>query len=290
MVAKISKKNKTVRSYAKGESFPQRVRNLGVNGVKKSLSGARAMLPLPKLLPVGKILPSMITLSSIVAGMSAILFASAGAFEKAVVAIMLAAVFDGFDGRVARMFRASSQFGVELDSLADSISFGVAPAFVVFFFSRQEMKSFAWVICLVYAICCVLRLARFNVMTGDEEVPEYWHYFFTGVPAPAGALLSLTPLTLYFATDEAVFASPYVCLSFMLVVAMFMISRVPTLSLKHLCVPKAWLGFIFVMFAILIGLLCFHFWTVMSLVWVVYFVTIPLTVLSFLKMKRESVK
>ena len=210
MVRKVVGRKK--KSLIESESAVPQRKN-GVRGFVKT----KVMLPFPKLLPVGKILPSMITLSSIVAGMSAILFASFGQFEKAVIAIMLAAVFDGFDGRVARMFRASSQFGVELDSLADSISFGVAPAFVIFFFSRQEMKSFAWVICLVFAICCVLRLARFNVMTGDEEVPEYWHYFFTGVPAPAGALLSLTPMMLYFATGNEMFASPYVCLAFMLV-------------------------------------------------------------------------
>jgi len=280
MIKKISKKKSGVKKIEK----KSQQKKYGMRSLMKS----KVVLPFPKLLPVGKILPSMITLSSIVAGMSAILFASFGQFEKAVIAIMLAAVFDGFDGRVARMFRASSQFGVELDSLADSISFGVAPAFVIFFFSKQEMKSFAWVICLVFAICCVLRLARFNVMTGDEEVPEYWHYFFTGVPAPAGALLALTPMMLYFATGDDMFASPYVCLAFMLVIALLMISRIPTLSLKHLCVPKALLGVIFVAFAILIGLLCFHFWTVMSFVWCMYFLTIPLTIIKFLKIKQNE--
>ena len=240
-----------------------------------------------RFLPLGKILPSMITLASVAAGMTSILLAVRGDFEKAVIAIILAAVFDGFDGRVARMFRASSQFGVELDSLADSISFGVAPAFVMFFYANQNVKSFGWIVSIIFASCCVLRLARFNVMTGDEKVPEYWHYFFTGVPAPAGAMLALTPVMLYLATDEKVFTCPFVCMGFMLLVAFLMISKVPTLSLKKMRVASAAVAPIFVSFVMLIGLLYFHFWGVASFVWCFYLITIPLTYIKFRKMKKE---
>lgn len=243
-----------------------------------------------KYLPVGMVLSSMITLTSIAAGMTSILLAAHGYFEKAVIAIILAAVLDGFDGRVARMFKAASQFGVELDSLADSISFGVAPAFVLYFFSASEVKSLGWVVVVVYAICCVLRLARFNTMTGDEKVPVYWNYFFTGVPAPAGGLLALTPMFLFLATENPIFKSPYVIISFLIVVGFLMVSRVPTLSLKKMRIPNENLIAILVLFAIVLVFLYLHFWYVISLMGIVYVLTIPYTVYQFLKMKRLALK
>ncbi len=240
-----------------------------------------------KLFPLGKMLPSMITLASVAAGMTAILLASRGEFEKAVIAIILAAVFDGFDGRVARMFKASSQFGVELDSLADSISFGVAPAFVIFFFSLQNIKSFGWIISVIFAICCVLRLARFNTMTGDEKVPEYWSYFFTGVPAPAGAMLSLAPMMFYFATDCKILLPCCIYACFMTLIAFLMISQIPTLSLKKIKVSREKVSSVFLIFVTLICLLYFHFWYVFSLVWIFYILTIPMTIFKFKKIKSK---
>ncbi len=245
------------------------------------------ILPETKFLPITKVLPSMITLSSIVAGMTAILLASRGEFEKAVIAIILAAVFDGFDGRVARMFNASSQFGVELDSLADSISFGVSPAFVMFFYATQNIKSFGWIVSILFAISCVLRLARFNVMTGDEEIPEYWHYFFTGVPAPAGALMALTPIMLYTATDEKIFTCPYICMGWMILVSFLMISRIPTLSLKKMTVAKSYVPVFLLGFVLFLGMMYFHFWITASFIWTFYILTVPYTCLKFLKMKKN---
>jgi len=245
------------------------------------------IMPDAGFLPLTKVLPSMITLSSIVAGMTAILFASRGDFDKAVIAIVLAAVFDGFDGRVARMFNASSQFGVELDSLADSISFGVSPAFVMFFYTLHDIKSFGWIISLLFAISCVLRLARFNVMTGDEEVPEYWHYFFTGVPAPAGALLALLPIMLFVSTGEKVFTCPYICMGWMIFVAFLMISRIPTLSLKKVKVAKSSLPIFLLCFILFLGMIYFHFWITASFVWSFYILTVPYTCCKFLKMKKS---
>ncbi|MCR5506675.1 MAG: CDP-diacylglycerol--serine O-phosphatidyltransferase [bacterium] len=260
--------------------------------VKKNLknkikSKVNKIIPDNKFLPITKVLPSMITLSSIVAGMTAILLASRGDFEKAVIAIILAAVFDGFDGRVARMFNASSQFGVELDSLADSISFGVSPAFVMFFYATQNVKGFGWIVSVLFAIACVLRLARFNVMTGDDEVPEYWHYFFTGVPAPAGALMALTPIMLYISTEERIFTCPYICLAWMVVVALLMVSRIPTLSLKKMKVAKNSLPVFLLCFVLLLGMMYTHFWATASFIWTFYILTVPYTCIKFLKMKKS---
>ena len=262
-------------------------KSLRKNLKSKIKSHVNKIMPDAGFLPLTKVLPSMITLSSIVAGMTAILFAARGDFEKAVIAIVLAAVFDGFDGRVARMFNASSQFGVELDSLADSISFGVSPAFVMFFYALNSVKSFGWIVALLFAISCVLRLARFNVMTGDEDVPEYWHYFFTGVPAPAGALMSLTPIMLFVSTGEKVFTCPYICMGWMIFVALLMVSRIPTLSLKKMKVSRNGLPVLLLGFVLFLGMIYFHFWITASVVWSVYVLTIPYTCFKFLRIKKQ---
>ena len=240
-----------------------------------------------KFFTLGKILPAMITLASVAAGMTAILLASRGEFEKAVIAIIFAGFLDGFDGRVARWFKTSSQFGIELDSLADSISFGVAPAFVLFFFSANNIKSIGWVIAILFAICCVLRLARFNTMTQDKKIPEYWSFFFTGIPAPGGAMLVLTPLVLFIATGEEVFKSPLIAISFMILVGFLMISRIPTLSLKKIKLREEIMAPVMLLFVVVLGLAYFHFWYVLSVIAILYLFTIPYTCMKFLKMKKE---
>ncbi len=240
-----------------------------------------------KFFTLGKILPAMITLASVAAGMTAILLASRGEFEKAVIAIIFAGFLDGFDGRVARWFKTSSQFGIELDSLADSISFGVAPAFVLFFFSANNIKSIGWVVAILFAICCVLRLARFNTMTQDKKIPEYWSFFFTGIPAPGGAMLVLTPLVLFIATGEEVFKSPLIAISFMILVGFLMISRIPTLSLKKIKLREEIMAPVMLLFVVVLGLAYFHFWYVLSVIAILYLFTIPYTCMKFLKMKKE---
>lgn len=243
-----------------------------------------------KFFTFGKILPAMITLASVAAGMTAILLASRGEFEKAVIAIIFAAFLDGFDGRVARWFKTSSQFGVELDSLADSISFGVAPAFVLFFFSANSIKSFGWVVAILFAVCCVLRLARYNTMTNDKNLPDYWTFFFTGIPAPGGALLALSPLLFFLATENEIFTSPLFSIAFMLLVGFLMISRIPTLSLKKIKLREEIMAPVMLAFVLILGLAYFHFWYVLSIIAILYLLTIPFTCIKFLKMKKEFEK
>ena len=250
------------------------------NGIIKIISHK------PKLVPLGFFLPSVITLSSIISSLTGVLFAVQGQFDKALVAIILSAIFDGFDGRVARLLKSSSQFGVELDSLADSISFGVAPAFIMYFYATQNLKSIGWIVSLAFAIACVLRLARFNVATADETIPEYWHNFFTGVPAPAGALLALSPITLFYSTKMEIFKNPVICLVWMFFVAFLMISKIPTLSLKKKKVHKTSVAFLLFIIMLLVSLIYFYFWIVASIIWIVYFLTIPMTGIQFLRMKK----
>ncbi len=247
------------------------------------------MIRKPDFVPLYRILPSLVTLSSIAAGMTSILFAIKGEFDHAVIAIVLAAVFDSFDGRLARFLKSSSQFGVELDSLADSISFGVAPAFIMFFYSTHNVKNFGWIVSVLFAISCILRLARYNVAT-TAEIPEYWSYFFTGVPAPAGALLTLIPIMLFYTFKDSLYTNKIICIVWMILVAFMMISRIPTLSLKKMKIANANIAHLLLVLILFLGLIYFYFWPVISIIWVGYFLTIPISIVRFLKMKKYCEK
>src|SRR5919112_2583473 len=151
-----------------------------------------------KPVPVRVIIPNIITLIALCLGLTAIRLAFEGRYEPAVVAIVVAALLDGIDGRVARMLKGTSRFGAELDSLADFVNFGVTPALVLYSFILHELRSLGWIAVLVFAIAMALRLARFNVMLDDPNRPEWKKNFFVGMPAPAGAITSLLPIYLYF--------------------------------------------------------------------------------------------
>src|SRR5260221_8102115 len=144
-------------------------------------------------LSLNRMIPNILTLLALCAGMTAIRFAINGKFEAAVIAIIVAGVFDGLDGRVARLLKSTSPFGAQLDSLSDFICFGVAPGVMLYIWTMSQLASFGWALSLLYAICCGLRLARFNTQL-DVELPPYASYYFTGVPAPAGAGLLPAPI------------------------------------------------------------------------------------------------
>ncbi len=150
-----------------------------------------------------QLLPNMLTIGAICAGLTAIRFGVQGNYLLAVQLILVASVLDGLDGRLARLLGADSKMGAELDSLADFLNFGVAPALIVYFWALQDVRGAGWIAALVYAVCCVVRLARFNVAGKSEEAEEGSGEFFVGVPAPAGALLVMLPMYLSFAFDDA---------------------------------------------------------------------------------------
>ena len=188
-----------------------------------------------------RVLPNAITVLAMCAGLSAVQFALIGMWGAAIGSIAAAAVFDGLDGRIARLLDATSKMGAELDSLADAISFGVAPALVIYVWrfepERFEPARLGWIICLVFAVCMVLRLARFNTLLAVEQ-PPYAKEFFVGVPAPAGGLLLLLPLII----DEQVghagwWSSPIAVMVWTVATAMLLVSRIPTLSVKSIRVP-----------------------------------------------------
>jgi CDP-diacylglycerol--serine O-phosphatidyltransferase len=186
--------------------------------------------------PIRIILPNLVTLLALCMGLTAIRFAVDGQFEMAVIAVLAAAVLDGLDGRLARALRGTSRFGAELDSLADFVDFGVAPALILYFWGLHEIKSLGWVAALVFAIACALRLARFNVTSNDPNRPPWQARFFTGMPAPAGAIVGLLPVYL----NLSVLAVPNVRavvpfeIAYVLFVAFLMSSRIPHFSGKKM--------------------------------------------------------
>src|SRR5437879_3576429 len=184
-------------------------------------------------LSVNRMVPNVLTLLALCAGMTAMRFAMGGNFEGAVFAIIAAGIFDGLDGRMARLLKATSSFGAELDSLADFVSFGVAPAAVLYLWTMSELHVLGWVIVLFFAVCCALRLARFNAEL-PAEVPVYAAPFFSGAPAPAGAGLVMIPMFLSFEWGDWLFRSTYLNAVTETGIALLMICQVPTVSLKRI--------------------------------------------------------
>ncbi len=187
-----------------------------------------------KRVPVRVLLPNIVTLLALCAGITSIRMGIAGRYELAVSLIVLAAVFDALDGRIARFLKGTSRFGAELDSLADFVNFGVAPPMLVYIWSLNELKNLGWIVALAFALCCALRLARFNVALDDKDAPAWKANFFSGVPAPAGAAIALLPLYLGFlGVIEGPAAAPAI-LIYMAFAGALMVSRIPTWSGKSL--------------------------------------------------------
>lgn len=185
-------------------------------------------------MPMRTLVPNALTVLALCAGLTAIRFALEGRFEAAVVAIIVASVFDGLDGRVARLLQGSSRFGAELDSLTDFVNFGVAPVIVLYLWSLNAIGGVGWIAVLGYAVCCALRLARFNVALEDPDKPAWTGNYFVGVPAPAGAMLVMLPLYLTFIEIPGLRTLPVLVALHCFFVAFLMISRIPTFSGKRM--------------------------------------------------------
>ncbi|MBA1142162.1 CDP-alcohol phosphatidyltransferase family protein [Mesorhizobium neociceri] len=190
-------------------------------------------------IPMRMVLPNLVTVLAICAGLSGIRFGFEGRFEPAVVMVLLAAFLDGIDGRLARMLKATSKFGAQMDSLADIVNFGVAPALVLYAFLLDRAGSPGWIAVLLFAIACGLRLARFNVLDEDHDRPIWQSEYFVGVPAPAGAVLVMLPLYLSFLRVGVEPSRPaaFVATGFTILVAFLLVSRLPVYSGKSLKVP-----------------------------------------------------
>lgn len=196
-----------------------------------------------------QLLPNMLTIGAIIAGLTAIRYGVQGNYLLAVQLILVASVLDGMDGRVARMLGADSKMGAELDSLADFLNFGVAPALIVYFWALQDLRGAGWIAALVFAVCCVVRLARFNVAGKSEEAENASGEYFVGVPAPAGALLVMLPMYVSFAFSDARLLPSVVIAGYVVVIGLLMISHIPTWSFKTTRVSRGNVKYFLVGFA-----------------------------------------
>ena len=235
------------------------------------------------------LLPNILTLGGVCLGISSIKFSIDGNYSLAVNLILFAAVLDALDGRIARLIKGTSEFGKELDSLTDFVSFGIAPVFVLYFWDLNKYGKFGWAITLFYSVCCVLRLARFN-LTKIEETQEWKNNFFEGIPSPAGGLLILMPL-IYELTNlnleiEIKSTTPYLTL----IVAILLVSKIPTLALKKISIsPKAT---VFLLLAIGIIFIALLFYTLETLLvfGAAYILSIPISIFIYKRQNKKNLK
>ena len=233
------------------------------------------------------ILPNMLTLIGVCIGLTSIRFALDEKFEFAIIAILFAALFDWLDGRIARLIKGTSEVGKELDSLADVISFGVAPAFIMYFWTLNSLGKFGWLVCLIYVSCVALRLARFNVNSNQE--PSWRDNFFEGVPSPAGGILVLTPLI--FSLSELEFITvnyKFVVPIFFVTTSLLLISKFPTYSFKKIIIPRKTTIFLLFGIVLFFGLLLIYTFKVLAITSLIYLLLIPISYLHFQKIKKKK--
>ena len=233
------------------------------------------------------ILPNMLTLIGVCIGLSSIRFALDGKFEFAIIAIMFAALIDGLDGRIARLIKGTSKVGKELDSLTDMISFGVAPAFIMYFWKLNTLGRFGWLLCLIYVICVALRLARFNVNTG--QAPSWRDNFFEGVPSPAGGILVLTPLIFSLTSFDFININYNIVVPvFFIVTSLLLISKFPSYSIKKIVIQRK--ATIFLLFGIVLffGLLLIYPFNVISISAIIYLCMLPISFFHYQKLKKQN--
>nr|WP_230293820.1 CDP-diacylglycerol--serine O-phosphatidyltransferase [Croceicoccus sp. Ery5] len=231
--------------------------------------------------------PNAITAAALCLGLTGIKFAIAGQWSMSVLAVLMAGALDGIDGRIARLLRAQSRFGAELDSLADSLSFGVAPALILYLWSLEDLPRIGWFASLALAMCCMLRLARFNAQIDVEDQPHKSAGFLTGVPAPVGGGLAFLPLYLWMATGEAMFRDPVLVAVWVVLIAFLMISNLATLSWTSIK-PGRSVRIELIAFVGLLGAaLLLEPWLTLVAVCVVYIALIPYGLWRYRKVKQQ---
>lgn len=228
-----------------------------------------------------RLLPNLATVMATCVGLTSIRFALQGKFHLAVSAIFIAGLLDAMDGRLARLLGAESEFGAELDSLSDFVSFGVAPPLILYIFSLQEWDGYGWATCLFFSVCMGLRLARFNISSRQPERPIWSGKFFTGVPAPAGAMIALFPLTLFLAVESALLKIPALNAFFVVLAGALMVSRIPTLSFKTVSISRSFLLPLLVVVGLAVVALFTATWETLSFMTMGYLVSLPISFFSF---------
>lgn len=256
---------------------------------------------LPGGLTLRAMAPNAITASALCVGLTSIRFAIEGAaitdparaepiWKLCVAAVILAGMLDGIDGRIARLLKAQSRFGAELDSLADSISFGVAPALILYLWSLQQLPRLGWFAALAFAICCVLRLARFNARIDMDDEPRKQAGFLTGVPAPVGAGLAFLPMYLWIASGLEEFRNPHVVGVWLVIIAFLLISSMPTLSWSKLRPRRNIRLEVIALIGLTVAALFAEPWLTLGAISVVYLLLIPVGLLAYYRVKRRAVR
>ncbi|MGL9718681.1 MAG: CDP-alcohol phosphatidyltransferase family protein [Wolbachia sp.] len=235
-------------------------------------------------LPVAKLFPNFITLLGLCSGLTSLKFTFNEQWEFAVIFIIIAAIIDGMDGRIARILKSTSDFGAQLDSFADFLNFGAAPAFLLYFWKLKEIKVIGWILVMIYVICISMRLARFNVSLNAEQL-DWEKFFFSGVPAPICALLSLLPIIITFQSHESeylLFMEQFFNIRntacYFLAISFFSVSHIPTFSAKYIYIPRS-LSYIFVsLFGVFIVFFVSKPWITLPILGVIYTLTIPVSI------------
>lgn len=238
-------------------------------------------------IPLRTVAPNAVTALALCSGLTAVRFAIAGEWERALAAVVVAGVLDGLDGRIARMLRGQSRFGAELDSLSDVIAFGVAPTLVLFLWSLVDVPRYGWVFALSFTVCAALRLARFNAAIDASDQPHKSAGYMTGVPAPVGAGLALLPAYLWLVTDEPLFRAPWLVAPWLGFVAFLMISSVATYSWSSLRLRRHIRLEALAGVAVLFGMLVSMPWVTLTLISVVYLLLIPVGMRSYARVRRQ---
>jgi len=233
------------------------------------------------------ILPNMLTLIGVCIGLTSIRFALDGKFEFAIIAIIFAALIDGLDGRIARLIKGTSKVGKELDSLTDMISFGVAPAFIMYFWKLNTLGRFGWLVCLIYVICVALRLARFNVNSNQD--PSWKDNFFEGVPSPAGGILVLTPLIISQTNFNYIQLNYDIIVpAFFIITSLLLISKFPSYSFKKIVIQRKTTIFLLFGIVLFFGLLLIYPFNIISISAVVYLLLLPISFFHYQKLKKQN--
>lgn len=241
----------------------------------------------PPGLPLRAVFPNAITLVALCLGLTAVRYAFAGEWANAIAMVVIAGVLDGFDGRIARMLKAQTKFGAELDSLADNISFGTVPALLLYFWALHEKPNLGWIAALALAVCCALRLARFNSRMDATWNPHKSAGFNTGVPAPAGAGLAFLPIYLWLVTGNDSFQDWRLVLPWTLFIALLMISALPTYSWASMRIRRSVRLFVLLGLALLVAALLLEPWITLAAVSFVYLATIPFGLASYANVRRR---
>jgi CDP-diacylglycerol--serine O-phosphatidyltransferase len=239
-------------------------------------------------IPLRAIAPNTVTALALCSGLTAIRFAIDQKWELAVLMVLIAGLLDGVDGKIARMMRSESRFGAELDSLSDAISFGVAPALILYLWSLQALGRFGWMIALVHALFCALRLARFNAQIDAEDQPHKSAGFLTGVPAPAGAVLALLPVYLWLSTDEPHLRAPLVVAVWTACIAVLMVSSVATFA-PHVRLKQRIRFEAVAVLVVLVAALVAAPWPTLAGIAILYLASIPFSVRAYRRVRRPRV-